>query len=360
MNDSSLEKLREEISERDREILKLLNERAAISILIGKLKEAHGKDMFDPARERLIIDRLMEAHEGPLMENAVRDIFREILSASRTLQSPLTVAYLGPDGTFSHLAVLSRFGSGEKLLPVSMISHVFDEVERGKADLGIVPIENSMEGSVKHTLDRLISTTLQIRGEVFLRVSHSLMSLCYKLDEIIRIYSHPQALAQCRGWLRQHVPRAALLETTSTTDAVEKSLDDSCSAAIGSSMAASAYGLPIIMEGIEDEPSNTTRFLIIGKGLCDRSGEDKTSIVFGTPHTPGGLYRSLEPFAAARINMTRIESYPLRGKVWEYLFFVDFNGHRDDDVVNKCLADMKERTTYMKVLGSYPRGEEPV
>jgi chorismate mutase/prephenate dehydratase len=359
MKHSSLERIRGEIGEKDREILKLLNERASLSIIIGKIKEAQGKDVFDPVRERLIMDRLMEFHQGPLPDAAVRGIFHEILSASRNLQAPLTVTYLGPEGTFSHLAVLRRFGSGEKLLPVSAISQAFDEVEKGKAGLAMVPVENSMEGSVKHTLDRLISTTLKIQGEVLLRISHNLMSRCYKLDDIKRVYSHSQALAQCQGWLHHHVLTAVFLEVASTADAAKKALEDPCGAAIGSQMASSAYGLQILAEGIEDDPSNTTRFLILGKGLCERSGVDKTSLVFGTPHVPGGLYRSLEPFAAARINMTRIESYPVRGKAWEYLFFVDFSGHQDDEIVRRCLRDMQERTTLMKILGSYPKGEEP-
>jgi chorismate mutase/prephenate dehydratase len=223
----------------------------------------------------------------------------------------------------------------------------------------VVPVENSLEGSVKTTLDRLIATPLNIRAEIFLRVSHCLISPCTTKEEIKRVYSHPQALAQCQGWLRKNLPHAPLIEVDSTVAAAERALEDQEGAAIGSRLAATTYGLTIIAEGIEDSPSNTTRFFVIGKGHSTATGADKTSILFATPHVPGALYQALGSFATEGVNLTRIESYPMRERIGKYLFFVDFVGHRDDTKTKKCLAAVAGATTFFKILGSYPKGEEP-
>jgi len=222
-----------------------------------------------------------------------------------------------------------------------------------------VPVENSLEGSVKTTMDRLIATPLTIRAEIFLRVSHCLISPCTKMEQIKRVYSHPQALAQCQGWLRKNLPHAPLVEVGSTVAAVEQVLKDQEGAAIGSSLAAATYGLKIVIEGIEDSPSNTTRFFVIGRGQSTAAGTDKTSIIFATSHVPGALHQALEPFSREGVNLTRIESYPMRDRIGNYLFFVDLAGHRDDGKTKKCLADVEEASTLFKVLGSYPRGDEP-
>ncbi len=359
----SLAQLRQDIQELDDGILRLLNKRAARSVEIGQVKRAHGVDVYSPAQEDRVFDFLSKSNTGPLNDPAVRDIFREIFSSSRALQGPLTVTYLGPEASFSHLAAIAHFGRSAELAPAGTIDQVFDRVERGTIALGIVPVENSTEGSVGHTLRRLIATPLDIRAEVFLRISQCLMSHCARKEDIRRVYSRPQALAQCRNWLRENLPQAEQLETTSTSEAGERA------------------------EDIEDNPANTTRFLVIGRGKGERTGRDKTSILFGTPHIPGALFQSLETFARERINLLRIESHPLRERInllrieshplrdrinllrieshplrdrmWEYLFFADFAGHREDEQVGRCLQDMEGRTTLLKILGSYPRGEEP-
>lgn len=355
----SLESLRDEVREKDKEIVRLLNERAGLSIEIGKIKQSKGWDVYDPAQERKVRDGLLELNQGPLSEAALNTIFKEIVSASRSLQEPLTVAYLGPEASFTQMAAQSHFGASSRFLPQSTIPDIFDETERGKVSCGVVPIENSSEGSVRQTLDRLITTPLQIRAEIFLRISHNLLSCHEDFGSIRRVYSHPQALAQCRMWLRKNLPNAALIETVSTATAAERALQDGESGAIGSARAASYYDLKIAATGIEDNPSNTTRFIAIGKGENRPTGKDKTSILFGTPHAPGALYRALETLASEEINMTRIESHPAKTGPWQYLFFVDFEGHMEDEKTVRCLNGLKMHTTFTKVLGSYPRGDSP-
>ncbi|MBU3931291.1 MAG: prephenate dehydratase [Pseudomonadota bacterium] len=362
MNAETLENLRKEIERMDREIVRLLNERAAVSVEIGKIKHAGGREIYDPSREAMVYRHLEEFNDGILSEAALRGVFREILSASRFLQTPTTVAFLGPEASFTHQAALAHFGGGIAAVPTATIPEVFDEVERGKEQWGIVPVENSAEGSVKTTLDRLISTPLAIRAEVYLRVRHCLLSRCDDPDAIRKVYSHPQALAQCQGWLRTHLPGVSLVEVESTAGAARRVREDNRAAAVASVLAADTYGLNILTEGIEDNPANTTRFLVIGPRAGEKgggiTGRDKTSIIFGTPHVPGALHRSLAPFAKTGINLTRIESWPMRDRMWEYLFFADFTGHIAEEGTQKCLKELAHRTAFLKVLGSYPRGEE--
>ena len=359
MKKTSLKALREELKKKDREIAKLLNERAKLSIEVGKVKNINGWEVYDPSQESKVYDHLREINKGPLSNSALKNIFREIVSSSRALQAPTTVAYLGPEASFTYLAAQSHFGKSAQYSPQTKISEVFDEVERGRAPWGVVPVENSVEGSVKVTLDRLISTPLNIRAEIFLRTSHCLISTRERLEEIKRIYSHPQALAQCQGWLRENLPPCPVFELDSTAVAARRVMEDREGAAIGSHLAASTYGLKIIAEGIEDSASNTTRFFVIGKGKSTATGRDKTSMIFGTPHVPGALYLALEPFAKENLNLARIESYPMKDKMWEYLFFVDFAGHIEGKKEKKCLSNMEKLTTFIKVLGSYSRGDEP-
>jgi chorismate mutase/prephenate dehydratase len=355
---SSLERLRRDLNETDGRIVKLLNERALLSVKIGKDKAKKGLDVFDASQEAKLFEYLAKVNEGTLPEKNLKAIFREIISASRDLQKPVTVAFLGPHATFSHLAAESYFGTSTGFIPQSSIFHVFDEVEKGKVQWGVVPVENSLEGSVNLTLDRLILTPLKIRAEIFLRISHCLLAPGRRMDRIKRVYSVPQVLAQCQRWLRANLPRCALAEAESTAAAARIVRDDKDGAAIGSRLAAATYGLNILSEGIEDNPSNTTRFLVIGEGETKKTGLDKTSIIFGTPHVPGALYHALEPFVLRRINLRKIESYPLRERLWEYLFFVDFSGHADDQEIRKCMRAVRGKTNFLKILGSYPRGEE--
>ncbi len=363
MKEETIKKLREKIERTDRDIVRLLDERAAVSIEIGRAKLDAGLEIYDPAREAMVYRQLAGINGGVLPEAPLRAIFREIISASRAIQAPIEVAFLGPEASFSHQAALAHFGS--TIIPRTKVTiqDVFTDVEKGSnGRWGIVPVENSAEGSVKATLDRLISTPLEIRAEVYLRIRQCLLAACSRMDEIQRVYSHPQALAQCQGWLRTRLPGIPLVEVESTAGAARRIQEDKTGAAVGSALAAQVYNLGLLAEGIEDNPANTTRFIVIGpKAERDHggiTGRDKTSILFGTPHLPGSLHRALEPFAQAGINLMRIESYPARERIWEYLFFADFAGHTADPETERCLDALKDRTAYLKVLGSYPRGEE--
>lgn len=359
MKKASLKTLRRELREKDRTIVKLLNERAKVSIVIGELKESGGWEVYDPAQESKVHDHLREMNEGPLSSSALKNIFCEIISSSRALQAPTTVAYLGPEASFTCLAAQSHFGKSAQYSPQGKIPEIFGEVERERVSWGVVPAENSVEGFVKETLAGLIITPLNIRAEIFLRISHCLISACERMEEVKRIYSHPQALAQCQGWLQKNLPHCPVFGLDSTAVAAKRALEDKEAAAIGSRLAASTYGLKIVARGIEDSPSNTTRFFVIGKGKSVPTGRDKTSMLFGVSHVPGALYHALEPFAREHLNLTRIESYPIKDRMWEYLFFVDFAGHIEEERTKTCLTDMRKVTTFIKVLGSYPRGDEP-
>ena len=343
----------------DMQIVKLLNERARLAVDIGKIKKADGLEIYDPSQEARVYDHLRAINDGPLPDANLRGIFREIVSASRALQAPVTVAFLGPEASFSHLAVRTHFGEDARPMPKRTIADVFEDVERRKVPWGVVPVENSTEGPIKLTLDRLIATPLCIRGEVFVRITHCLASAASDKRAIKRVYSHPQPFAQCQEWLRKNLPQARLIETDSTAAAAIQVQDDAEAAAVCSSLAADHYGLNRLEDGIEDHPSNTTRFLVIGYGANEPSGRDKTSILFGTPHTPGALFHALEPFAQAGINLTAISSYPIRDRLWEYLFFADFAGHSTESAIGDCLKGMEGKTAFIKVLGSYPQGEEP-
>jgi chorismate mutase/prephenate dehydratase len=358
MKKQPLKEIREKLRKKDREIVKLLNERTKLSIEVGKAKDSQGWEAYDPSQEGKVYDYIREINEGPLPEKALKNIFREIISSSRTLQEPTRVAYLGPEASFCYLAAQSHFGASALYYSQTMVSEVFDEVEKGRIAWGVVPVENSLEGPVKTTLDKLLSTPLNIRAEIFLRVSHCLISSSKKLEGIKRVYSHPQAIAQCQDWLRRNLPHAPLIEVDSTVAAAERVLENQEGAAIGSALAAATYALTIIAEGIEDSPSNTTRFFVIGRGHSTATGEDKTSILFATTHAPGTLYQALGSFAREGVNLTRIESYPMRDRIGNYLFFVDFDGHRDEKKIKKCLGDLEGSTTLFKILGSYPKGEE--
>jgi chorismate mutase/prephenate dehydratase len=347
---------RTEIDRIDDEILRLLNERSKSVLEIGRLKRLSdgGANLHTPAREAAILDRLMKQNAGPFPNEAIRPVYREIMSASLSLEGPQRVAYLGPRATFTHLASMKQFGESAHYVPVTGIKDVFSEVERGRAHFGVVPIENSTEGVVNHTLDMFIDSTLVIYGEVLQEISHHLLSKSERVEDIKKIYSHPHAIAQCRNWLENNLPHVPLAEVASTARAAELCGDDPSAAAIASELAAQLYGLKVLRSRIEDNTNNFTRFLVLAQKAPERTGKDKTSLMLSVKDKVGALYDLLRPFASLGLNMTKIESRPSRRKAWEYLFFVDIEGHVDEDRVKKALEEIKSRCLFMKILGSYP------
>lgn len=347
---------RKVIDQLDDDLLRLLNERSKHVVEIGKLKKGveTSAHLHTPRREAEIIDRLTQANTGPFPNEAIRSVYREIMSASLSLEGPQKVAYLGPRATFTHLACLQKFGNSAQYLPVASIKEVFSEVERDRAHFGIVPIENSTEGVVNHTLDMFIDSNLVIYGEVLQEVSHHLLSKTGRVEDIKTIYSHPHAIAQCRSWLETNVPKIPVAEVPSTARAAEVSANDSTVAAIASELAGELYGLKVVRSRIEDNVNNFTRFLVLSQKPPERTGKDKTSVMLSVKDKVGALYDLLRPFASNGINLTKIESRPSRRKAWEYIFFVDIEGHVDEDGVKKALEEIKGRCLFMKILGSYP------
>jgi chorismate mutase/prephenate dehydratase len=349
-----LDDWRSRINNLDEEVLNLLNQRAEAALRIGDLKRRKDLPYFVPEREAEVIERLVELNRGPLSAAAVAAIWREIVSASRALERSLPVAYLGPPATFTHQAALHRFGASAELAPRKTIADVFDDVERHRADYGVVPVENSTEGSVNVTLDRLIDSEALVCGELRLEVAQQLLSHATELAHVKTVCSHPQALAQCRAWLAENLPDAAVEEMTSTAAAAAVAAADPTVAAIASELAARLYDVPILKTRIEDAANNSTRFLVIGRSAIGPTGRDKTSILFSMRNEPGALFRVLEPFAACGINLTKIESRPTKRRPWEYVMFVDFEGHRDTPAVAAVLREIGGRTLFCKILGSYP------
>ncbi len=358
-SDSSLDELRDRIDEIDARILELLNERIGHAIQIGEIKRDEGKAFYVPSREKAVLEKLQQANKGPFPDAALKVIYREIMSASLSLELPLKVSFLGPNATFTHQACIQHFGSSAELIPQKGIGYVFDEVEKGRSDFGVVPVENSNEGMVTHTLDRFVDFSALICGEIFLPVSHCLINTSGRFKDIKKIYSHPQPIAQCRKWLAANAPAIPVMDVASTALAAEMAAEDEGVAAIASESAANLYGLEIVESKIEDNLCNVTRFLVIGKTLPEKSGFDKTSLLISVKDEPGILYRILEPFSKHDVNLTKIESRPLKKKAWEYVFFLDMEGHQDDDNVKCALSDLKDKCQYMKVLGSYPRMRMP-
>jgi chorismate mutase/prephenate dehydratase len=350
----NLDDWRSRINDLDRQILHLLTQRAEAALHIGDLKRRQDAPAYAPDREADIIRRLSALETGPLPRAAIEAIWREILSACRGLEGPLTVAFLGPEATFTHQAALLRFGGSAGYRAARSIAEVFDDVERGRADFGVVPVENSTEGAVNVTLDRLIDSDALIAGELYLDITQNLLSRADELSEIKRVLSHPQALAQCRAWLAEHLRDVLTEEVLSTAAAAEVAASDATVAAIASDLAGRLYGVPVLRARIEDNPHNSTRFLVIGRQPVRPSGRDKTSILFAMRNEPGALYRILEPFVRIGLNLTKIESRPARHRPWEYVMFVDFDGHRDTAAVAAALSEIGARTLFLKILGSYP------
>ena len=350
----NLDDWRSRINDLDNQILKLLTQRAEAALQIGDLKRRQEAPSYAQEREAEILRRLTALNSGPLSADSIAAIWRELLSGCRALEAPLTVGYLGPQATFTHQAALQRFGVGAGYRPARSIGEVFDDVERERIDFGVVPVENSTEGAVNLTLDRLIVSDALICGEVRLDIAQQLLARAADLGEIKRVVSHPQALAQCRGWLAEHLPDIATEEMLSTAAAAELAAADPTVAAIASELAARLYGVPVLRSRIEDNPHNSTRFLVVGRRPVGPTGRDKTTILFAMKNEPGALYRILEPLARSGINLTKIESRPAKQGPWEYVIFDDLEGHRDTPGVASVLSEIGERTLVLKVLGSYP------
>lgn len=347
-----LKQYREQIDRIDDDLLKLLNQRAALAQQIGHLK---GEDtVLRPEREAQVLQRVVSANPGPLPAESAKTLFTEIMSHCRALEAPLAVAYLGPTGTFSEAAVIKRFGHASQGVPCASIDEVFRAVESGEANYGMVPVENSSEGAVGRTLDLLLQSPLKVSGEVVLPVHQCLLSLTPNLADITRVFSHPQSLGQCQGWLNTHMPHAERISVASNAEAASMAALQPLTAAIAGKMAAEHYAVPLRAENIEDDPRNTTRFLVIGDQEVAPSGNDKTSLVMSAPNRPGAVHDLLVPLAKHGVSMTKLESRPARSGLWEYVFFLDIEGHQSDAKVATALLELKQVASFVKVLGSYP------
>jgi chorismate mutase/prephenate dehydratase len=352
---TSIDALRAHIDRIDEKLLALLNQRAELVVQIGQRKQHRRESIYRPDREKRIIERLTAVNGGPLDAQRLRPIFREIIAACLWLEKPLRIACLGPLGTFSHEAVRQQFGTPAHVVPLDSIGAVFDEVEHQRVDYGVVPVENSTEGVVAPTLDRLVETALSIKAEIQLRIEQCLLSRDGHAQRPRRIVSHPQSLGQCRQWLATHFPGVPQAEVASNAQAAELAHRDRHVAAIAGRVAAERYGLKVVAANIADQAHNYTRFLVLGHdGVGRPSGDDKTSLVLSTPHEAGALHRVLKPFADNRVSLCSIESRPLKGRPWEYLFFLDLVGHAQEPRVARALAALRTRCLFVKLLGSYP------
>jgi len=352
-----LAEIRAEIDAIDAEILRLINRRAQCAEEVAKTKIAEGEQgtFYRPDREALVLRRIQDLNQGPLPDHTAMRFFRELMSACLALEKPLEVAFLGPEGTFSQQAVFKHFGSSVNTIPVAAIGDVFNTVELGKCHFGVVPVENSTEGVINHTLDRFLTSPLKICGEVEVRVHQNLMGHAASLAEITEIFSHQQSLAQCRKWLDTHLPQVKITAVSSNAEAARLASLNKQSAAIAGLAAAEVYQLPVLETHIEDQENNTTRFIVIGKQDSAPTGKDKTSLVFSTGNQPGALYRALESFAKFGIGMVNIESRPSRQGLWDYVFFIDIDGHSEDPQVAEALDLLKANVNMLKLLGSYPK-----
>lgn len=348
----NLQQLREQIDRLDDELLNLFNRRAALAQKIGHLKE--DGTVLRPEREAQILRRLQSANGGPLGKEAIALLFTEVMSHCRALEAPLTVAYLGPQGTFSEQACLKRFGHAICGMPCATIDEVFHAVESGAVQYGVAPVENSTEGAVGRTLDLLLNTSLQICGEVMLQVHQCLLSAESDLALIKKVYSHPQSFGQCQGWLNAHLPHAERVTASSNADAARLAAEEPFAAAVAGMAAAESFRLKVLAQNIEDDARNTTRFLVLGKQAVAPSGQDKTSLVLSAANRPGAVHDLLAPLAVHGVSMTRLESRPARSGLWEYVFYLDIEGHQSDAAVAAALAELKQTAAFVKILGSYP------
>ncbi len=349
-----MEALRAGIDEADEKIVRLLDQRARLARRIGEIKQENGLEAYAPARERAVLDRVTSLGAGDFPMRGLQAVFREIISGSISLEARLKVAYLGPESTFTHEAALRSFGASVELEPQTTVAEVFTRVERGEAEHGIVPVENSMEGAVTHTLDELMNSPLKICGEVYLPVSQNLISSEPALDRVRVVCSHPMALSQAAAWLRHHLPGVRLEEVESTAQAARRAAGEPGVAAVGSALAAEAHHLNVLARSIQDARANATRFIVLGRAWAGRTGTDKTSVVFSVKDRPGVLRDALAAFAEEGINLTRIESRPSRKRAWTYVFFADFVGHPEDERVQRALEALEEHCPYVSLIGAYP------
>lgn len=354
----TLDTLRRRIDQLDGEILRLLSQRAECAKAVGEIKRRAGEDtvFYRPERERRVLERVQQLNNGPLPNQEVARLFREIMSACLALEHPMKIAYLGPEGTFTQAAVLKQFGHSVQTSPKRSIAAVFKAVETGDCNYGVVPVENSSEGMITHTLDMFVDSELNICGEVQLRIAQNLLTHARQLEDIQRIYSHSQSLAQCRAWLSEYLPNIEQVAVSSNAEAAKLAATEKTAGAIAGKTAAEQYKLPVLVANIEDNGNNTTRFLVIGRQSIDPSGQDKTTILVSSHNKPGLLYKLLEPISRHRVNMTRIESRPSRQGMWEYVFFIDLEGHHQRPQLNALFAELKQEASLFKILGSYPVG----
>lgn len=351
-----LEELRKRIDDIDEKLLELLRARGRLAEKIAKVKEQDNSAHYVPSREKQVLDRILSMDASPLYRQSVRAIYEQIIAACRVLESPLAISYLGPEGTFCNIAAVRKFGPGATLVPLSSIDEIFVMVEKKTANYGVVPVENSIAGVERTTLDRFVNSPVRICAESYVDIQHNLLSNS-PMEKIAKVYSHPQALDQCQAWLRANLPGAELVEVSSTARAAQLAAGEAGAAGIGTELASSIYDLPIVSSGIQDRADNRTRFLIIGREETTPSGKDKTSIIFAVPHRAGSLWESLGVFERHKINMTMIESRPTKQTHWEYLFFADVQGHHSEEPLATALKDLSKEALFVKVLGSYPEAD---
>ena len=353
--DDELNTLRESIDAIDSELLNLLNRRMDLACRVGRYKAEKGLPLFHPGREQDIYDRLIKANTGPLSPESLRSIYREIFAASRLLQYVLQVGFLGPEWTYSHLAALSLYGHSARYIPCSTLEDVFEAVLKGKVHVAVIPIENSLQGGVGRSMDLLYESSMRVGGECYLEVAHNLCGSVDSVQNLKHLYAHHQPIEQCRRWILENLRHVEIYESTSTAQAAQLAGKDPVGGAICNLYAAHHYGLNLLAERIEDHAGNTTRFLVLSHELNPPTGNDKTSLLFAVSDQPGALHRALEAFSHSHVNMTRIESRPNRLLPWQYLFYTDIEGHEEDDQVRKALEELRDKVTFLKILGSYPK-----
>ena len=347
---------RKVIDQLDAQIVKLLNERTHHVLQIGEIKLKAGEEIYAPHRELAVLQRLCKLNAGPLPNESLRAIYREIMSSALALEKQMTIAYLGPEATFTHQAAINRFGASLQYASQKTIADVFAEVSKQRADYGVVPVENSTEGVVTHTLDMFVDSDLKIVSQIVLPIQQCLLSRTRR-EQIKKFYVHPQTLAQCRGWLHKNFPHAEIIETSSNARSAEFAAKEKNAAAIAGLLAAQKYDLPVLESGVQDNSTNVTRFFVLGRQCSPATGRDRTSLMFSIRDEVGALHRALAPFRRYKLNMTKIESRPSKRKAWEYFFFVDCDGHATDKKVARAISELEKHCAFVKVLGSYPNAE---
>ena len=352
----SLQEHRQAIDRLDKQIVALLNDRTRHVLEIGAIKIEAGEEIYAPHRELAVLERVCKVNEGPITNESLRAIYREIMSSALSLEKSMTVAYFGPEATFTHQAAIRKFGSSLHYSAHKTIADVFLEVSKGRADYGVVPIENSTEGVVTHTLDMFVDSELKIVAQIILPIQQCLLANC-PVDQIKKIYSHPQPIAQCRHYLQTRLHHVEIVETSSTTRAAELAASEKNAAAIAGVLAAERYGLNILEKDIQDSASNATRFFVLGRQCSPATGKDRTSLMLSITHEVGALHKALSIFSHHQLNMTRIESRPNKRKAWEYFFFVDCDGHHEDEALGAAILELQKSCNFVKVLGSYPNAE---